>query len=229
MADQVRCATSYRFVNSSTATTGSTETLSRAVRRAQDPPARNEARKPLLLHPYRRHSSTGECAMADRQNAFLIFVVFTVLACTGYVGYVRTHPQDFASLAPIVSSNSKPFRAIVVFHLEDCDSRIDFMHTFSRPRWRDSFAVEALVVGGAREEKAAAQSLAARGLSIAVSAVASEAHPGRFLGYASTPYLLVMDRENRLRMIVPGPSSTSEARSFERATEGVLDPTFSPR
>lgn len=226
---QVRCATSYRFVNSSTATTGSTETLRHAVRQAQDPPARSEARNHCFFPHIAATHALGECAMRDRQNAFLTFVVLAVLACTGYVGYIRAHPPDLTVLAARVSSNAKPFRAIVVFRPEDCDSRIDFMHTFTRPLWRDSFAVGALVVGGAGEAKVAAQALTARGLSMAVTTVGSDSHPGRFLGYTSTPYLLVMDQQDRLRMIIPGPSSTSDVRSFEHATKGLLDSTSLPR
>ena len=162
--------------------------------------------------------------MRDRQTALLLFVLLTVLACTGYVGYVRTHPQDFGGLtAHTRGSDSKPFRAIVVFRPEDCDGRIDFMHAFARPRWRKSFSTGALVIGGGAEAKAAAQTLTARGLAMPVSAVGSEAHPGRSLGYPSTPYLLVVDQQDRLRMVFPAPSSTADVRAFERAAEGLLD------
>jgi hypothetical protein len=163
--------------------------------------------------------------MRDRKTALLLLVILTVLACTAYMGYLRTSPKTVAGLMPRTQEGSRrPFRAVVIFHPEDCDGRIDFMHAFARPRWRDLFSTGALVIGGAAEAETAAQTLRARGLSIPVSAVRSEAHPGRLLGYTSTPYLLVVDRQDRLRIAVPGPSSTSELRALERATEGLLDP-----
>src|SRR5687768_13124883 len=118
--------------------------------------------------------------MRDRQTPLLLLVILTVLACTAYVGYVRTYPQNVTVLIPRVEAGSpQPFRAIVVFRLEDCDGRIDFMHAFARPRWRDAFSTGALVIGGPAEAQAAAQVLRARGLTIPVSAVRSDAHPGR--------------------------------------------------
>lgn len=168
--------------------------------------------------------------MRDRQTPLLLLVILTVLACTAYVGYVRTYPQNVAVLIPRAKAGpTRPFRAVVVFRPEDCDGRIDFMHAFARARWRDAFSTDALVIGGPAETQAAAQILTARGLSIPVSAVRSDAHPGRLLGYTTTPYLLVMDRQERLRIAVPGPSSTSELRALERATEGLLDPMPQPR
>jgi hypothetical protein len=160
----------------------------------------------------------------------MFLVVLTVLACTGYVGYMRAYPQNVAALIPRAEEGStRPFRAVVIFHLKDCDGRIDFMHAFSRPRWRDSFSTGALVIGGPKEAQAAAQILRARGLAIPVSAVRSDAHPGRLMGYTSTPYLLVMDRQDRLRIAVPSPSSTSELGALERTADGLLNPVSQPR
>jgi hypothetical protein len=163
--------------------------------------------------------------MRDRQTALLLFVVLTVLACTGYVAYLRTHQEDLGSLIPGTAANHGRFSAVVVFRPEDCDGRIDFMHAFGRVKWRESFSTSALVIGGRTEAKEAEQTLRARGIPMPVAAIRSDAHPGRFLGYASTPYLLVMDRQDRLRIAIPGPSSISEMRAFERATEGLLDST----
>jgi hypothetical protein len=168
--------------------------------------------------------------MRDRQNGFLLFVVVTVLACTGYVAYSRAQPDNLALRVPAARATaSSLFHAVVVFQPQDCDGRIDFMHAFARPRWRTAFSTSALVIGGPAEAKAAAQGLRARGLPIPVSAVRSEARPGMLLGYASTPYLLVMDHQDRLRMALPAPSSTSEMRAFERAAEGLLDPVVQAR
>lgn len=88
-----------------------------------------------------------------------------------------------------------------------------------------AFWTAALVIGGTPEAKAAAQMLTARGLSMPISAIESEAHPGRFLGYSATPYLLVLDRHDRVRIVVPGPTSNAELRAFHRAAEGLLEPT----
>ncbi len=168
--------------------------------------------------------------MRDRQTTVLLLVVLTVLACTGYVGYVRINPRNVGLLIPRAEAVSPhPFNAVVVFRPEDCDGRIDFMHAFARPRWRDSFSTRALVIGGAAEAETAAQTLRARGLSIPISAVRSDAHPGRLLGYTTTPYLLVVDRQERVRIAVPGPLSTSERHALERAAEGLLDPVPQPR
>jgi hypothetical protein len=163
--------------------------------------------------------------MRDRQNALLLFVVLTVLACTGSIAYLRTHQEDLATLIPDTAADHVRFSAVVVFRPEDCDGRIDFMHAFAREKWRQSFSASTLVIGGRAELKEAAQTLRARGIPMPVAAIRSDAHPGRILGYTSTPYLLVMDRQDRLRIAIPGPSSTSEMRAFERAAEGLLDPT----
>jgi hypothetical protein len=169
--------------------------------------------------------------MRNWQTAFLLFVVVTVLACTGYVASSRAQPRTLMLVADRgeTSAASRPYHAVVVFRAEDCDGRIDFMHAFARPHWRLSFSTGAVVIGGPAEAKSAAQLLRARGLSMPVSAVRSRAHPGSFLGYTSTPYLLVLDRQNRLRIAVPGPSSASDMRALERAAEALLDPAPQPR
>lgn len=168
--------------------------------------------------------------MRDRQTTLLLFVLLVVLACTGYVAYVRAQPRELALLSSrLGGTQPRPFHAVVVFQPEDCDGRIDFMHAFSRPRWRDAFSTGALVIGGPAEASAAARSLRARGLSMPVHAVRHDRHPGRNMGYVQTPYLLVLDRQDRLRIAVPGPSSTRELLAFERATEGLLAPASGPR
>jgi len=165
--------------------------------------------------------------MRGRQNVLLLVVIVTVLACTGYVACSRAQPGPrILPVSAAQSTSSTPFHAIVVFQPRDCDGRIDFMHVFARPRWRTAFTTSALVIGGPAEAQAAAQALRARGLPIPVSAVGSRSHPGMLLGYASTPYLLVMDNQDRLRMALAAPSSIVEMRAFERAAEGLLDPAM---
>ncbi|HEV3051939.1 MAG TPA: hypothetical protein VGX50_16645 [Longimicrobium sp.] len=168
--------------------------------------------------------------MRDRQTTVLLFVLVTVLACTGYVAYTRTQRRDLAVLMPrLERAEPRRFRAVVVFQPEDCNGRIGFMHAFSRPRWRNAFSTDALVIGSPLEAEAAAQSLRAQGLPMPVSAVRHDQHPGRFLGYAQTPYLLVLDRQDRLRIAVPGPSTTQELLALERVTEGLLQPAPAQR
>ena len=161
--------------------------------------------------------------MRDRQTRLLLLVLVTVLACTAYVAYVRAQPRELAALMPrLERAEARLFRAVVVLQTKDCDGRIDFMHAFSRPALKDAFSTGALVIGGPADATAAAQSLRARGLGIPVSAVRQDQHPGRFLGYRQTPYLLVLDRQDRLRLAVPGPSSTLELLALEREAEGLL-------
>jgi hypothetical protein len=161
--------------------------------------------------------------MRDRQRIFLVIVTATVLACTGYVAWARVHPRTLADVVrrPEGAPTTQPFHAIVVFRVEDCGGRVDFMHAFARPRWRQAFYTSAFVVGGEAEVGEAAQRLRARGIAMPVSAVRANAHPGRFLGYTSTPYLLILDRQNRVRLASPDPTRSSEMEAFEHATDGL--------
>jgi hypothetical protein len=161
--------------------------------------------------------------MRDWQSLSLVTGTAIVLACTGYVVQSRTHPRTLAEIvhrsgdAPL----AEPFHAVVVFRPEDCGGRIDFMHAFARPRWREAFRTSALVVGGPAAVDESAQRLRARGIAMPVAAVRANAHPGRLLGYTTTPYLLVFDQQNRLRIALPDPTRASEMEAFERAAEGL--------
>jgi hypothetical protein len=161
--------------------------------------------------------------MRDRQSIFLLTVTAIVLACTGYVARSRAHPQTLADIVRRAEKtpSTRAFHAVVVFRPEDCGGRIDFMHAFTRPRWREAFHTSAIVLGGPADVNDTSQRLKARGIAMPVSAVRANAHPGRSLGYTSTPYLLVLDRQNRLRIALPDPTRPSEMEAFERAADGL--------
>jgi hypothetical protein len=155
------------------------------------------------------------------ENRLLVLTILTVLSCTGALWF-GTRSRSIAARFPPAPEPAAPFRATAVVHAEDCDSRLAFLHTFSRPEFRGRIHVDLLVIGTAGEVTAVTRRVRSRGITVPIRQRRTDPGSARLLGYLSTPYVLVFGEEGRVRIAETIPATPAELAGFERRIRSLL-------
>ncbi len=167
------------------------------------------------------------------QSAGGWIAVLLLLACTAAVLVFNTRPRP---LGPVLGSahpapaDHNAFRAYVVLQSEDCDSNLEFLRVFSRPKFRSRISVVGVVTGtdSPGETATAAQLMAAQHSSIEVIEITREiARALTPLGFETTPFLVLLDPQGKVRLATPAPQGYDATRDFDVILEKMTTPTHS--
>jgi hypothetical protein len=141
-----------------------------------------------------------------------------VLLCTAGLVIASPQPTSLGAVLPKPAQGA-PFRAYVFFQPVDCSGNLEFLRILARPKFRAAIAVTGMLAPGTRvDEEADAKrrfgALTGGGVVIPSSRqVAAALVP---LGYRTTPFVVVLDREGQVRLATSVPQSFEASRGFER-------------
>lgn len=141
-----------------------------------------------------------------------ILTVATVAAASLCTGILLPRASHAPTLAHILGepgpAGGGRFQVTVVFKLEDCESNLQFLALFQRPRIRQSTHVTALLAADQRMLGDARRALRRWVPTVNVRwANPAAIRSLRSLGFQRTPFLLVLDPAGRLRLAAPAPST----------------------
>jgi hypothetical protein len=158
----------------------------------------------------------------DRTSTLLIVTICVVLGCTAVLVREGGWRRDLRSLAHSSEAADPAYRMVVVFRPEDCEGRLDFVHLVAQPRFRNALTVTGILVGTASAGRLAKQRLRARGLELPLVVRRRGLSLTTQLGYSSTPYLLLMDREGQVRFAMPTPRTPGDMAELEQAMRVLI-------
>lgn len=158
----------------------------------------------------------------DRTSTLLTGTICVVLGCTAVLVDGGGWRRDLRSLAPWSEAADHSYRMVVVFRPEDCEGRLDFLHLAAQPRFRSTLTVMGILVGTAADGRLARQRLRARGLELPLVVRRRGLSLTTQLGYASTPYLLLMDRGGQVRFAMPTPRTTGDMAELEQVLRVLI-------
>ncbi|HEX6370959.1 MAG TPA: hypothetical protein VF006_18715 [Longimicrobium sp.] len=157
-----------------------------------------------------------------REHAVAAASVLIVLLCTAFI----LHTPPPASIAAMVGVPSAPggpgYTALVVFQEKDCESNLQMLRLFQRPRLRPAFQERGILLASGRGAGDAR-----------LRALVSAEHPSfpfrlgterdartlHALGMSQTPYLIVLDGAGRVRYSTPAPAGPTEYVALARDLE----------
>lgn len=165
----------------------------------------------------RRDEQTGGGGGRDRPTGWVVATML-VLACTGFVRYQNSPERSLGRTVGIERQEGPEYIAVAVFQLRDCDQASGYLRVFTEGPAAGRFEVRGVVAGPTRDVTEAAAKLGRdiQGVSVrrggrrTMVALAA-------LGYAATPYVIVVDRAGRLRWTSPPPRTAAEWSVFREA------------
>lgn len=159
------------------------------------------------------------------------WVVAGLVVSLAGVGYdvVRAMPQDalpdairrYTPAAP--ASDSTTIQAAVLLQLSDCSGNLRMLHVLHRGATRRQIRLAVIwYVGAVSDSTAMRRELPAWTVAIPVRpAPSSVVRELASLGHTSTPALLVLDQEGRVRFTTQSPRSSREVAGLRRIIEGL--------
>lgn len=167
----------------------------------------------------------GRTRWIDRQAVLLVATILTVLGCTALLRGDHGARWDIRRELPPADAGARtPYRLVVVLGPGDCEGGLAFIHLASRQRFRNTLSVTGVLVGTRAETRVAQQRLRARGFDLPLSARPGGLRAAGPIGYRSTPYLLLVDEEGRVRFAADLPSVPAEMREIEQAIRSIVLP-----
>jgi hypothetical protein len=173
--------------------------------------------------------TSGETDMETERKraapaAGLVAATLVVLACTAFLK-LNNATASLRALAAAPDSAPEALRALVVFQVRDCETPRPWLRVFDEPGIRDHVVVSGVVVGRDAELGEAARRMEAVYRRIPMRLAG---RPGArvlwHLGYRTTPYIVLLDAEGRVRFASAAPADPTDAETFKQAVRGTIAP-----
>jgi hypothetical protein len=124
---------------------------------------------------------------------------------------------------PASLARALPPRAIVVAQPADCEARFTALAVVVRAAQQAQVPLEVLVPGNAQHRLAVTRALAGFGAAVRVQPASPNAlRAVRALGYSTTPLLVVLDAQRRLRLAAPLPTTLEALRQWHTLVPAAL-------
>jgi hypothetical protein len=157
-----------------------------------------------------------------RQSASVIAATSVVLACTAFLR-IQSSSVELGELAGGPPARGNGYRVLLVFQVRDCESPRPWLRVFDEPGIRERVAVSGVVLGGGVKEGEAAERIEAVYRRIPLRAAGrAGARTLWWLGYRSTPYVIILDSDGRVRLATPAPMSDEQADQLRRAIRHLI-------
>ena len=139
-----------------------------------------------------------------------LITLLMALVCGAAIGVTGSGVRDLSTELREHGRPNGKYQAFVVFQSADCDARLDFLTIFRRPKLA-SFSVTGLFVGTREEEEEARDFLSARQPHTSVRRIdRGTARALQSIGYRLTPFLILVDADQRVRLAAPLPRTDDE-------------------
>jgi len=135
-----------------------------------------------------------------------------VLACTLVIRRGQSRAanlsDDLASVAP--SDSRHAYRAFLVFQLVDCQSRVGSIVPLIKGANPGEIGLTGLLLDSSDREYVA-RVFRRNGMTFPVATAPASLQPAiRSLGYGSTPLVIILDQEDRVRLTLPFPEQSGD-------------------
>lgn len=151
-----------------------------------------------------------------KSTVALVLTNLVVVSCTIVLLASPGREHDLLRAIAEQSQTSQGYRLVFVGRSEDCAADLLVMHLIAKPAFRGRVSGLVAYVGPESHLESVMHSVRSRGLQVEVVPLSDKPRAGPLIGYPSLPYVVVLDREDRVRLASAVPRTSFERAAFER-------------